>query len=245
MDVASLYTNIDHEEDANACFKALQKGKNKKTSPSLLKRLILLVLGSNIFRFNKQIYKQVKGTAMETPLSVIYANIFLDCFETNMLNEYEKKTGLRPFLWLRYIDVFFILNHDESSLKDFIEFCNNYSDNKKMNSKIKFESSVSKEFVNFLDVTVKLSDGQIKTSVYSKPTDAYLYLNSRSSHTNHVVKNLPKGQFIRVRRICSEINDFNSYARIMRSHFISRGYDEKHLNRTIEMVSKMDRLDLL
>ena len=63
MDVASLYTNIDHEEDANACFKALQTKKNKKISSSLLKRLILLVLGSNIFRFNKQIYKQVKGPA--------------------------------------------------------------------------------------------------------------------------------------------------------------------------------------
>ena len=114
-----------------------------------------------------------------------------------------------------------------------------------MKSKIKFETSISKESVNFLDVTVKLSDGEIKTSVYSKPTDAHLYLNSRSCHPNHVVKNIPKGQFIRVRRICSDIADFDSYATTMKSHFMSRGYDEKRLNRTIETVIKMDRLDLL
>ena len=90
--------------------------------------------------------RQVKGTAMGTPMAVNYANIFLDIFETDMLEEYEKKTNLRPYLWLRYIDdVFFIWNHDESSLKDFISFCDNFSDKKNMKSKIKFETSVSKQ----------------------------------------------------------------------------------------------------
>ena len=103
MDVASLYTNIDHNEGASACYKMLQKRKNKKIPSTLLKRLILLVLKSNIFRFNEQLYKQVKGTAMGTPMAVNYANIFLDQFENDMLDEYERKTNLRPFLWIRYI----------------------------------------------------------------------------------------------------------------------------------------------
>ena len=76
LDVASLYTNIDHEEGANACFEMLQKRKNKKVPSSLLKRLIQLVLKSNVFRYNEQLYKQVKGTAMGTPMAVNYAYIF-------------------------------------------------------------------------------------------------------------------------------------------------------------------------
>ena len=64
----------------------------------------LLVLKSNIFRFNVQLYKHVKGTAMGTPMAVNYANIFLDRFENDMLAEYERRTNLRLFLWMRYID---------------------------------------------------------------------------------------------------------------------------------------------
>ena len=112
-----------------------------------------------------------------------------------------------------------------------------------MKSKIKFESSISKEAVNFLDVTVKISDGVIKTTLYSKPTDAHLYLNKKSCHPDHR-RNIPKGQFIRVRRICSDV-DFEVQAKKMKNHFISRGYDEKRLNHTIETVKKMNREDLL
>ena len=104
MDVASLYTNIDHNEGADACYEMLEKRTNKTVSSSLLKRLILLVLQSNVFRFNDQLYKQIKGTAMGTPMAVNYANLFLDKFENEMLDEYEKKKKMRPLVWWRYID---------------------------------------------------------------------------------------------------------------------------------------------
>ena len=128
MDVASLYTNIDHEEGAEACYQAMENRKNAKIPSSLLKKLILLVLKSNVFRFNKQLYKQIKGTAMGTPMAVNYANLFLDKLETEMLREYEKKTKLRPLIWMRYIDdIFFIWTNGEDTLTDFIKFCDNYS----------------------------------------------------------------------------------------------------------------------
>ena len=114
-----------------------------------------------------------------------------------------------------------------------------------MKSKIRFESNFSRESVNFLDVKVTLTEDKIKTSVYSKPTDSHLYLNKNSCHPNHVIENLPKGQFIRVRRICSEVEDFDSYAKIMKKHFQLRGYDEKKLSKTIDSVRKMKREELL
>ena len=246
MDVTSLYTNIEHDEEADACYEMLERRVNKTVPSSLLKRLILLVLQSNIFRFNEKLYQQIKGTAMGTPMAVNYANLFLDNFENKMLDEYEKKKKMRPLVWWRYIDdVFFIWHDDEESLKDFIKFCDGYSEKHEMKSKIKFETNYSRESVNFLDVTVDLSDGKIKTSVYSKPTDSHLYLNRKSCHPTHVIKNLPKGQFIRVRRICSDIADFESHADSMKRQFQLRGYDEKHLSKTVDSVRKMKREDLL
>ena len=246
MDVVSLYKNIDHTEGAEACYNKLESRTDKKISSSLLRKLILLVLQSNVFRFNHQLYQQIKGTAMGTPMAVNYANIFLDDFETKMLDEYEKKTKIRPLIWWRYIDdIFFIWHDDEKSLKDFINFCDEYSQSKKMKSKIRFDSNISRESTNFLDVKVRICGKNITTSVYSKPTDAHLYLNRKSCHPTHVIQNLPKGQFIRVRRICSQISDFDDYSKTMKKHFVSRGYDEKVLSKTIQNVRKMERADLL
>ena len=115
-----------------------------------------------------------------------------------------------------------------------------------MKSKIKYESNSSTESVNFLDVKVKLTGDRIQTSLYSKPTDAHLYLNAKSCHPAHVIKNIPKGQLIRIRRICSEDADYDLHANQMKKFFMSRGYAEKHLQqRSIKMVRKMERADLL
>ena len=58
---------------------------------------------------------------MGTPMSCSFANLFMFQVESNMLNEYETVTGIRLFLWLRYIDdVFFLWSNDEESLLKFI-----------------------------------------------------------------------------------------------------------------------------
>ena len=246
MDISSLYTNIDHQEGADACFECLEKRNSKKISSSLLKQLILVVLKHNVFRFGNDLYRQIKGTAMGTPMAVNYANLFLHKFETEMLNDYERKTGLRPYIWLRYIDdIFFIWHHDDKSLQDFLTFCNAYSNEKKMKSNIRFETNSSTVSVNFLDVTLNKSGNIVKTSLYSKPTDAHLYLDAKSSHPPHIVQNIPKGQFIRVRRICSEDADFENNVNHMKKYFLKRGYTEHQLQNSIDTVRKIPRITLL
>ncbi len=205
MDVASLYTNIDHDEGADACFQKLECRRNKEVSSGMLKSLILLVLKCNAFRFGSAIYEQVMGTCMGTPMAPNYANLFMDKFESDVLQSFREKTGLGPLVWFRYIDdIFFIWTHGEDSLEEFIEHNQNFSTNHKMKSDIGFTVNKSRNKVEFLDVRVTFENGILKTNLYSKPTDAFLYLNTTSSHPKHVIKNIPKGQFIRIRRICSE-----------------------------------------
>ena len=121
-----------------------------------------------------------------------YANLFMDKFENDLIHEYAAKTGHRPLVWFRYIDdVFFIWTHGSESLNDFIQFCQSFSKEKKMKSSIKFETNISEDEVDFLDVKVRLKDGCISTTLYSKPTDAHLYLNMSSNHPKHVKTNIP------------------------------------------------------
>ena len=92
MDVSSLYTNIDHEEGAEACFKKLEERKNKSIPSIVIKNLILMILKSNAFRFGNEYCRQITGTAMATPMAPNYANLFMNNFEQNLLHDYSQKT---------------------------------------------------------------------------------------------------------------------------------------------------------
>ena len=246
MDVTSLYTNIDHEEGAEACYQKLEQRKKKTIPSAVLKTLILLVLKSNAFRFGKTIYHQIMGTAMGTPMAPNYANIFMTKFETDLINSYYQKEGIRPLVWFRYIDdIFFIWTDGPEKLSDFIKHAQNFSESTKMKSKIKFDVNQSTEKVNFLDVVVKLQRGVLVTSLYSKPTDAHMYLYTSSNHPKHVIKNIPKGQFIRIRRICSDMNDYKINSNILSEFLMKRGYCRKELAKVINDVAEMKRDVLL
>ena len=67
--------------------------------------LIRLVLGDYVFTANEGFYRQKEGLAMESPLSPILGNIFMEYFESQLLKEITPP-GL---IWLRYVDDFFHL----------------------------------------------------------------------------------------------------------------------------------------
>ena len=122
MDVSSLYTNIDHEEGAEACREHLELRRNKSIPSSKLKSLILLVLRSTAFRFGSNFSKQVMGTSMGTPMAPNYANLFMAKFENDLITSYHQEKGLKPYVWFRYIDdIFMIWTHGPDTLKEFTD----------------------------------------------------------------------------------------------------------------------------
>ena len=72
-----------------------------------------------------------------------------------------------------------------------------------------------------------------------------MYLNTSSNHPRHVIRNIPKGQLIRIRRICSHLADYRHHAGVLSKFLVKRGYDPKTLADISEAVSKMDRSELL
>ena len=163
-----------------------------------------------------------------------------------MITTYYNSTGFKPLVWYRYIDdIFLIWTHGNDELEKFLLFVENYSDMKKMKSTIKFEVNKSESEVNFLDVSVNLKEGSLSTSLFCKATDAHLYLNYSSNHPKHVLDNIPKGQFIRIRRICSDMDAYNHHSQILCNFFMERGFSIKKLHEIRRDVGKMNRMDLL
>ena len=94
--------------------KILRCKDGKKVTTEALLELAELVL-ENIFQFNQNTLKQLKGTAIGTKFVPLYAiiSIMVD-LEERILED----TELQPRIWWRYInDTFFIWEHEEDSSK--------------------------------------------------------------------------------------------------------------------------------
>ena len=86
-------------------------------------------------------------------------------------------------------------------------------------------------------------NNQLVTSVYSKPTDAHVYLNAKSSHPRSQIRGIAKGVALRLRRICSEESDFHEKSKIYAQYLINCCHNSVHVNRVFEEVGVMTRAE--
>ena len=102
------------------------KESQKATSVIIMKNSILMILKLNAFRIGKEYYRQITGTAMGTPMTPNYANLFMDNFEQTLPLDFFQQTRLSHLVWFRFIeDVFFIWTGNKDSLDSFIFFTRN------------------------------------------------------------------------------------------------------------------------
>ena len=176
----SLHSNIDHEEGAQACFKKLEERKYKSIPSIAIKNLILVILLSNAFRFDNEYYRQITSTAMGTPMSPNYANLFMDNFQQSLLRDYSQKTGSSPSVWFRFIDDIFLI-WTGNRTRWIISFplhritINPTTWNLKLNSI--FISPLTKFIIL---IKVPLKHGKLRTTLFTKPADSHFYLMSPS-----------------------------------------------------------------
>ena len=114
-----------------------------------------------------------------------------------------------------------------------------------MKSTLDYDVRYSQDEVDFLDCKVRIRNGQFQTELYTKDTDAHLYLLSSSCHPKHTINAIPKGQFIRIRRFCSGLELYWRHAKEYIKFFAERGYNLQKLQDVAKEISKVDREGLL
>ena len=80
------------------------------------------------------------------------------------------------------------------------------------------------KIVNFLDVTLRLSDESF--SPYRKPNDESLYINSMSNHPPNIIKHLPKSINRRMSSLSCNEEHFNNVKHYYEDQLKSCGYNE-------------------
>ena len=88
---------------------------------------------------------------------------------------------------------------------------------------------------------ISIVNNRMETTVYSKPTDAQLYLNANSSHPKSQILGIAKGVALRLRRICSRDVDFWGKSRIYMKYLTDCGHDSAHVNKAFEVVGAITR----
>lgn len=239
MDVTGLYTNIPHLAGKRATARHLARHRPGGTNPSNQSLITLLdfILTKNNFEFDGQHYLQISGTAMGTRVAPSYANLFMADFEDQYIFTYP----LQPLLYGRFIDdCFLIWTHSRADLDLFFNFINSRLPS------IKFTTEVSDSQTSFLDSVVKVdTDHNIYTDLFSKPTDSHNYLFYTSAHPKSCTRGIPYSQFLRVRRICSRIQDFDDHCITLATHFHRRGYPTDLVSSALIKARRTDRDALL
>ena len=239
LDVSSLYTNINNQDGMEAAKETLalhRPGRNLKPSNKSLLKLLELVLTRTNFQFNGQNYKQISGIFMGTKTAPSYAINTMGVFERTYVYTYHKKC----LIYLRYIDdIFIVWTHSKEELEIFIEFLNTRTEH------FKFTSEISDTEVAFLDTKVRIQNNKIATDLYCKPTDSHNYLVYDSSHPQRCKDSIPYSQFLRIRRICTELEDYDIHVVAFAAHFLRRKYPLDLIKEAALKARELDRDQLL
>ena len=86
----------------------------------------------------------------------------------------------------------------------------------------KFTADWSKTSINFLDVTVSITEGTIETDLYVKPTDSHQYLLLSTCHHFYCKKGIPYSQKLRLNRISSNNRFFDKRCNDLDKYLLER-----------------------
>lgn len=100
--------------------------------------------------------------------------------------------------------------------------------------------NISMEHIVFLDLDISKDGDRYKMINHFKPTDRNAFILLESCHHNRWLRNIPRGQCIRLRRNCTQEEDFISQSQVLSTRFQQKGYDQSILENEIEKVRNIE-----
>ncbi|CAH8579694.1 unnamed protein product [Dicrocoelium dendriticum] len=196
FDAQSLFTNIPLLETVEyVCELVRQLPVPINIPENLLKELLLRCTLNVQFTFNGEMYRQIDGVAMGSPLGPFLADIFMAKLEHNVLRTHINEVEM----YIRYVDDTFILCKSKAQTVKLLEAFNDAHQN--LHFTCEHES---RNRLPFLDVDIiRNADGSCSRGVYRKPTWTGQYINFYSAVPIQYKRNLVRTLSFRAHRICT------------------------------------------
>ena len=173
LDVESLFTNAPVDETINLLMDRIYRDDTTlrlDIPEGSLKRLLQVCTKEAPFRDKRSnLWKQIDGVAMGSPLGVLFANTYMGFVEQRVFQRIPQ-----PATYRRYIDDTFVITTTREAMD---ELRRTFEENSVLHFTCEFPQD---NVLPFLDVKVTKNQDLFSTSVYRKPTNIGLYLNGNS-----------------------------------------------------------------
>ena len=234
-DVVSLFTNTPIEKSLDIIKGQLEADNTlkdrTKLNPDDIIELLQFIVTTTYFSFRGQIYRQIFGAAMGSPVSAIVANLFMEWLEKEAI--LTAPMDCRPRFWRRYVDdVLEIIN--KGSTHNLTEHLNTIDPT----GSIKFtHEEETQGKIPFLDtLIVRKEDGTVKLLVYRKKTHTDQYLNFHSQHPLHHKLGVVRTLMDRMENVVTEEGDKREEELRIRNALADCGYPKWALDRVKQQM---------
>ena len=175
-DVSSLLTNVPVDETieilAEKAFKEdwFNKEYDLNIKKTNLIELLEVATKNQLFQFEGNLYEQVDGVAMGSPLGPLMANAFMCNIEEQLTNQNKM-----PAFYKRYVDDTLSKMPDVSSASEFLSTLNEIHPSVSFTMELEDNGKLP-----FHGMAIIRNGPRLDTKVYRKPTDTGLLLHYQS-----------------------------------------------------------------
>jgi len=204
LDVENLFTNVPVFETIEIILKSVYD-HDTITAPSIPKEMLkkLLIICTTMTPFkapNGDLYQQINGVSMGTPLGPTMANFYMSHLENSL---FENNPSLKPPIYCRYVDDIFLVLNNFSELE-------NLNRTFELNSVLRFTHEIeSRKKIPFLDVLISRTAETVSTEVFTKTTSSGECLNYNSLCPDRYKTSVIKNFLYRAYAICSSWSLFD------------------------------------
>lgn len=191
--------------------------------------LLQWILNHNYISYKGDIYHQISGCAMGTPVAVSYSIMVVFYMERNITNTFT--------LYFRYIDDVFAISSShqivQTFLASFAQIC----------PEIQFDAITIGKVGIFLDLLLSITtNGNVISNLYQKPVNTYNYIPPTSSHATRIFSNIIVNELKRYRLNCSLTTDYFNIKLLYYDRLIKRGFNPKFLYPLFNTMIDRDKL---
>ena len=177
LDIDSLFTNIRLEETIAICVNTLYADGDMMNgySKNAFREFLTLAITDCCFVYDGELYCQIDGVAMGSPLGPSLANAFLVHHEKQWINNCPDE--IKPLVYRRYVDDIFILCRDANHHQKFLQYMNQQHPNMSFTDEKEKSNQLS-----FLDILIfrEPVGNKFFTNVYRKTSFSGVYTNFKS-----------------------------------------------------------------
>ena len=232
-----MFPNICNVKGTEAVKLALQNRPSQKPSTECIIEGLRISLYNNNSKFDQDHLLQTNDTASGASNSCSYSDLAIYRLDKVIKND-QINNFHELFFYGRYRDdCFAIWNGSEERINDFHRFLNSLDED------LKFTMEIARDCLCFLDLGISIVNNKLVITVYSKPTDGHLYLQSNSCHNPKSIDGIQKGVALRIRPICSSEQDYLEKSKGHMAYLVARGHSLRKVKETFENVGKMTRTE--